>query len=179
MPYMTGLTDLVERGLLMRKYSVPFHALSRTEGASSQKWFLLCQSLGRNSIVGTTVRSTEDLPQHVVGDEKHTKRRGQKAYIATTVAKNCFFGASAAENANEPELTKAYGVFKRESTAIKADYAPETVTTDGFRSTQNAWKTIFPSIILIFCFLHVFLKFRKNKRKFKKLFEQLSKKLLL
>ena len=177
MPYMTGLTDLVERALLMRKYSVPFHALSRSFGGSSQKWFRMEQNMGQNSLVGTTVRSKKDLPQHAVGDEKHTKRQGQKVYLATTVAKNCFFGVSPAENASEPELTKAYGVFKQESTAIEPDYAPETVMTDGFLATQNAWKTLFPSIILILCFLHVFLKLRKNKSKFKKVFEQLSQKL--
>ena len=177
MPYMTGLTESVERVLLMRKYSVPFHALQRSDESSRQKWFLLCQSLGRNSIVGTTIRYKNDLPQHVVGDEKLTFRRVQKIYLATTVAKNCFFCVSPAKNASEPELTKAYGVFERDRQAIKPDLLPPTVTTDGFLATQNAWKTLFPSIILIFCFLHVFLKFRKNKRKFKKLFEQLSEKL--
>jgi hypothetical protein len=45
-PYMTGLTDLVENVLLMRKYSVPFHALKRSFGGSSQKWFRIEQSLG-------------------------------------------------------------------------------------------------------------------------------------
>ena len=97
--------------------------------------------MGRNSIVGTTVRSKNDLPEHVVGEEKHTKCRKKKTYLATTVANNCFFGISPAENASEAELTKAYGVFGRESTAIKPDYAPKTVTTDGFLATQNAWKT--------------------------------------
>ncbi len=177
MPYMSGMVDLVERALLMRKYSVPFHALSRSFGGSSQKWFRMEQNLGRNSIVGTTLHSKKDLPQHVVGDEKHTKCQGQKIYLATTVAKNCFFGISPAKNANESELTQAYGIFKQESIAIKPDYAPQTVTTDGFLATQNAWKTLFPSIILILCFLHVFLKLRKNKSKFRNFFPQLSQKL--
>lgn len=112
MPYMSGLTDLVERALLMRKYSVPFHALSYSFGGSAHAGFRMEQSLGQNSIVGTTVHQCSELPQHVVDDEKHTRETGEKAYVATTVAKNCFFGVAIAENANETELTKAYGVFK-------------------------------------------------------------------
>ncbi len=177
MPYMSGMTDLVERALLMRKYSVPFHALSYSFGGSAQKWFRMEQSLGRNSIVGTTVHQCSELPQHVVDDEKHTWIKGEKAYVATTVAKNCFFGVAIAENANETELTKAYGVFKMEAQEIKFSYAPKTVTADGWGAAQNAWQTLFPSIIIILCFLHVFLKLRKNKNKFKKLFFQLSQKL--
>ena len=48
---------------------------------------------------------------------------------------------------------------------------------DGFSEAQNAWQTLFPSIIIILCFLHVFLKLKKNKNKFNKLFWQLSQKL--
>lgn len=177
LPYMTGETDLVERALLMRKYSVPFHAISSSFGSSSQKWFRIEQNLGQNSIVGTLIRFKKDLPQHVVADEKHTKCQGEKAYIAATVANNWIEGVSPAKNADEPKLTRAYGVFGKESTAIQANLLPSTVTTDGWAATQNAWKKIFPSIILISCFLHVFLKFRKNKRKFKNWFEQLSRKL--
>lgn len=62
MPYMSGMCDSVSKALLMRKYSVPFHALSYSFGGSSQKWFILSQTLGKNSIVGTTVRSIEELP---------------------------------------------------------------------------------------------------------------------
>jgi len=74
-------------------------------------------------------------PQHVIADEKHTWIRGEKAYIATTCANHCIFGVSVAEKADETELTKAYGVFKQESQQIQPDYAPKTVTTDGWQAT--------------------------------------------
>lgn len=161
----------------MRKYSVPFHALSYSFGGSAHAGFRIEQSLGQNRFKGTTVRQCSNLPEHVVGDEKHTRIKGEKAYVATTVAKNCFFGVAIAENANETELKKAYGVFKTEAQEISSSYTPKTVTTDGWGATQNAWQTLFPSIIIILCFLHVFLKLRLNKNKFKNLFFQLSQKL--
>jgi hypothetical protein len=34
------------------------------------KWYRIEQSLGRLSQVGTTIRWVDDLPEHVVADEK-------------------------------------------------------------------------------------------------------------
>ena len=62
--------------------------------------------------------------------------RGEKAYIATICANHCIFGASIAEKADETELTKAYGVFKIDTQEIQTDYAPKTVTTDGWPATR-------------------------------------------
>jgi hypothetical protein len=41
-------------------------------------------SLGRNQIVGATVKDGEDLPHHLIADEKHTFVCGEKNYLATT-----------------------------------------------------------------------------------------------
>ncbi len=178
MPYLTGMTEDVERVLFLRKYNVPFHALSYVFGKNAMKWFRITQNIGRNRLVSTTIKSQENLPQHLVADEKHTRILGQKSYIATTCAKNCILGASIAKKADETDLTKAYSVFKTEIQEIQPDYAPKTVTTDGWQATQNAWKKIFPSLLLILCFLHVFIKVRdRAKKKFQPLFSEISSKL--
>ena len=52
---MTGLTDDIENALFMRKFDVPFWALSHVFGKDPMYWYRIEQSLGRNSIVGTTV----------------------------------------------------------------------------------------------------------------------------
>ncbi|POZ50200.1 hypothetical protein [Methylovulum psychrotolerans] len=79
------------------------------------------------------------LPKHVLADEKHTRLGGGKCYVATTVAKECVLGVAVAENAGTEALTKAYGVFAEEAKAAKPGYRPETVNTDGWAATQNAW----------------------------------------
>jgi hypothetical protein len=150
LPYMTTMTEDVERVLFLRKYNVPFHALSYVFGENAMKWFRISQNIGRNSIVSTTIKYATDLPQHVIADEKHTWIKGEKAYIAITNANNCILGASIVKNADEIELTKAYGVFKKEAQVIQPDYVPKTVTTDGWLATQNAFKTLFSSIICLF-----------------------------
>jgi len=178
MPYMTAMTEDAEKVLYLRKYNVPFHALSYIFGKNPMKWYRIEQSLGRNSIVGTTIRWVDDLPEHAVADEKHTWVLGEKAYVAVTGAKNCFFGASVVENADETSLSAGYGVFKQETIEIQPDYTPKTVTTDGWLDTQNAWKTLFSSILLIACFLHIYIKIRdRAKKKYSDIFSEVSGKL--
>ena len=56
--------------------------------------------------------------------------------------------------------TRAYGVFQQEAVHPAPDYAPETVTTDGWDATRGAWETLFPGIVWILCFLHEVIKIR-------------------
>jgi hypothetical protein len=104
--------------------------------------------------VGTTVKHPEQLPKDLVADEKHSWLKGERVYIATTAAKDCILGASVAPSASQTDLEKAYGVFANEAQAVDADYAPETVNTDGWPATQNAWQALFKQITVILCFLH-------------------------
>src|SRR5215469_650795 len=62
LPYLTGRTDDVERPLFLRSFGVPYWALAYAFGRSAMYWYRLEVSLGRNSIVGTTVRRA-DLPE--------------------------------------------------------------------------------------------------------------------
>ncbi len=178
MPYMTGMVQDVEIPLFLRKFSVPFWALSRCYGKNSQYWYRLEASLGRNSLVGTTIKSSEKLPDHVSADEKHTRLSGQKTYVATTVGGNCILGACVSIAADQENLQRAYGVFKSEAQNIKPDYSPKTVNTDGWFATINSWKNLFPFITVIACFLHIFISIRdRSKKKYKEIFLQVSDRL--
>ena len=165
MPYMTGLAKDVEHALFFRKFSVPFWALTHVFGRDPMYWYRIERALGRNSLVGTTVRSSENLPKNVLADEKHTRDNGEKVYLATTVGDGCILGAAIAETAGEEDLTKAYSTFHDEAKDIDPNYAPDTVNTDGWKPTQKAWKTLFPLIDIIICFLHAFLKIRDRAKK--------------
>jgi len=61
-------------------------------------WYRNEQALGRNSIVGTTVRNPDDIPEHLGADEKHTRILENKTYIATTAGSQCILGASIAKS---------------------------------------------------------------------------------
>jgi len=165
MPYMTALTSEVEKALFLRRFNVPFWGLTYAFGRNDMFWYRLEQSFGRFNIVGTTVKSPELLPSDLLADEKHTRRQGDTQYIAMTSAKECILGAEMSESASEVALTEAYGVFAHEAQEVKADYSPETVNTDGWAATQNAWKHWFPKVTVILCFLHSFIKIRDRATK--------------
>jgi len=170
LPYMTGYTDDVEKALFLRRFGVPFWALTHVFGQNDMYWQRLVTHFGRPDLVGTTIKDPERLPQHLLADEKHTRWNGDKAYIATTVADDCVLGASLALAADEEHLTEAYGHFKEEAQRLNPDYQPETVNTDGWVATQLVWKTLFPSIVIIQCFLHAFITIRSRCKRLKDLF---------
>lgn len=165
MPYMTAKTEEVEKTLFLRRFNVPYWGLSYVSGRNDMYWYRMEQSLGRFNIVGTTVKKPESLPQDLLADEKHTRLKGDKHYIAMTVAKECILGAEMTGSACEASLTKAYGVFAHEARCVDPDYAPDTVNTDGWAATQNAWQTLFANITAILCFLHAFIKIRDRATK--------------
>jgi hypothetical protein len=174
LPSMTGFTDQVEGPLLLRTFGVPFWALARVFGKNPMYWYRLEVGLGRNSIVGTTLRKA-GLPEHVLADEHHRIRDGQKNYIATTVGQGCCLGAALAQTAGVEDLQRAYGVFKQEARNLREDYQPRTVNTDGWASTRQAWANLFALVVVLRCFLHGWLSIR-NRGKLSEGFATLSEK---
>ena len=161
LPYMTGYTAEVEKALfLYEKFGVAFWGLTYVFGRNDMYWYRLTQNLGGNSLVGTTIKNPDKLPDDLLADEKHTDLNGQKVYLAITVADDCVLGASVALAADEKQLTEAYGHFKAEAQQLKPDYQPKTVNTDGWLATHLAWSALFPAIVIIRCFLHAFIKVR-------------------
>jgi len=127
MPHNIGLTDEVEKGLYLRKFNVPYDALSYIFGHDAMYWYRAETQLGRYDIVGSTIKESEQLPEDLVADEKHTRIKGKKAYIATTCAKECLLGVSVTNQADEKSLTQAYQVFKDEAQKLEPTYSPKTV----------------------------------------------------
>jgi len=99
-------------------------------------------------------------PPHLVADEKHCDWIGNRVYLAVTAAQGCILGASLSASVGQDGLTEAYGAFQQEAAHHAPDYAPKTVTTDGWDATRAAWETLFPGIVWILCFLHEVIKIR-------------------
>ena len=127
MPYMIARTGEVEKGLYFKRWGVPFEALAYGFGQDAMFWYRAYVSVGRNSIVGTTVKAADKLPQDVVADEKHSRLQGEKVYISTTVAQECILGADLVENAGSKALTEAYQTFKTESRQLDPTYTQRSL----------------------------------------------------
>jgi hypothetical protein len=159
LPYLTGTARDVRGPLFLRAFGVPFWALARVFGKGPMYWYRLELSLGRPSVVGTTVRRAA-VPEHLLADEHHQTRDGAKNYIATTVGAGCCLGAALAQTAGAEDLRDAYAEFRREARDVQPDYRPRTVSVDGWAATSQAWLLLFPLVALLRCFLHGWLSLR-------------------
>jgi hypothetical protein len=175
LPYMTAWADEADGPLFLRSFGVPFWALARVFGHNPMFWYRLEVGLGRHSIVGTTARHAA-LPEHLLADEHHQSRDGVKNYIATTVGAGCCLGVALAQTAGADDLQAAYGVFKEEAQNVQADYAPATVNTDGWAATRQAWRALFPLVVILRCFLHGWLSIRDRAKHLGELFRALGEK---
>ena len=106
MPYMVGKTYEIDKPMYLRQFGVPFEALAYVFGRNPMYWYRIYLSLGRASIVGTTIKDPEKLPEHLVADEKHTWMCGRRVYIPTTAAKGCLLGVGLTEAADGVALTQ-------------------------------------------------------------------------
>jgi hypothetical protein len=161
LPYMAGWAPDASGPLFLRAFGVPFWALARVFGRDPMYWYRVAVALGRNSIAGTTLRRA-GVPAHLLADEHHQPRDGAKNYIATTVGAGCCLGAALAPTAGTEDLQAAYGVFKAEARDVQPGYAPGTVSVDGWASTHQAWRLLFPLVALLRCFLHGWLNVRSR-----------------
>jgi hypothetical protein len=165
MPYMTGVVEDLEYPLLLASFGVPAWLLTKGFGHSDMYWYRMIERLGRNSLVGTTVRRPECLPEHIAADEHHADWCGEKGYLASTAGNGCLLGVALTSMADDEHLRQAYSDFAAEARDVKSDYSPATVNTDGWPATQNAFQALFPVVSVILCFLHGFLKVRDRCRK--------------
>jgi len=175
LPDMTAWADEADDPLFLRAFGVPFWVLARVFGRDPMFWYRIEVGLGRHSLVGTTARRTP-LPEHLVADEHHPPRDGTKNYIATTVAAGCCLGSALAPNAGADDLQAAYGVFQEEAQNVQADYQPQTVNTDGWAATQQAWRALFPLVVILRCFWHGWLSIRDRAKHLGELFRSLGEK---
>ncbi|MGH7200966.1 MAG: hypothetical protein ACREJB_10210 [Planctomycetaceae bacterium] len=166
---MTGTVEEWAYPLLLATHGVPPWLLTIGFGHNDMSWYRLIERLGRNSLVGTTVRDAARRPEHLAADEHHVDWAGEKGDIATTVGGGCILGVALTKSADDPHLQAAYGEFAAEARDVDPQYAPRTVNTDGWAATRNAFRALFATITLVLCFLHGFLKIRDRCRKHREL----------
>ena len=162
------------KGLFLKQFGVPDWALTYVLGRNDSFWYRQTESFGRYNLMGSTVKKKDKIPQDLLADEKHAKAHGGKWYVGTTVAQDCVLGASVSTTADAKGLTSAYGVFKQEALAIQPHYQPKTVNTDGWVATSKSWHTLFPSVVIILCFLHAFIKIRSRCKRLGDYYEQIK-----
>ena len=62
MPYMSETSEEASKALYLRKHGLSYDGIAYVLGHSEMHWYRLCQSMGRVSIVGTSVKRQASLP---------------------------------------------------------------------------------------------------------------------
>lgn len=74
-----------------------------------------------------------------------------------TAAQSCFLGVGVSADARGESLTDCYGEFAAEAAEKAPGYQPTTVNLDGWSGSHVAWQQLFPTVLILRCFLHVVL----------------------
>jgi hypothetical protein len=175
LPYLVGKTSQVDKGLVLRRYGVPYEVIAYVLDRDAMYWERIEDSLGRISIVGCVCK--RGLPAHLAADEKVSFWNRQEIYVAMTASGDCLLGAEISMSEDAEGLTQAYGVFLAEARDVDSTYSPISVNVDGWKSTVKAWADLFPGIALILCFLHSFIKIRNIAKNLKDEFREISTRL--
>ena len=164
-PYMAGFAEEGAYPRRLRASGGPPWLVAEYCGHDAHAWDRQVARRGRHRLVGTTVRTPEQLPQHRTADEPHTAGCGEKASLPITTGAGGVRGSAWTAAADDEPRTDAYGTVAAKARPGDPPYAPQTVTTDGWNAPHNAWHVRFPALTVLLGFWHGFLKLRTRCRK--------------
>jgi hypothetical protein len=122
---------------------------------------LIC-ALGHQSLVTVLTRCGLALPTYFLADEKHSHCLTAKVYLPTIACGRVIWHLGYTESASATALTASYGVFQRAASQQQPSYRVRGVLTDGFDSTTNSMRALFPGVRVGTCLRHALLKLPKK-----------------
>src|SRR5215469_15971863 len=122
---------------------------------------LVC-ALGHQSLVAVLTRCGLPLPVYLLADEKHSRCLAEKVYLPTIVSGRVLWHLGYTEEASTAAFTQSYEVFQQAALQQEPSYRVKGVLTDGFDSTTQSLRTLFPGARLGFCLRHALLKLPKK-----------------
>src|SRR6266702_866180 len=122
---------------------------------------LVC-ALGQHSLVTVLTRCGLPLPVYFLADEKHSHCLTEKVYLPTIVRGRVIWHLGYTEDASAAAFTEAYRAFQRAALQLEPAYRVRGVLIDGFDSTTESLRTLFPGVRLGYCLRHALLKLPKK-----------------
>jgi hypothetical protein len=142
-------------GLSLERCAVLYHV-------SPMALYRLVCALGHQGLVTVLTRCGLALPIYFLADEKHTHCLTTKAYLPTIVSGRVLWHLGYTEEASAAAFTQSYGAFQRAAVQQEPSYRVKGVLTDGFDSTAQSMRTLFPGARLGTCLRHALLKLPKK-----------------
>jgi hypothetical protein len=138
-------------GLSLERCAMMYHI-------SPMALYRLVCALGQQSMVIVLIRCGLALPVYFLADEKHSRCLTKKVYLPTIVRGRVIWHLGYTEEASAAALTQSYGVFQRTALQQEPAYRVRGILTDGFDSTNNSMRTLFPGTRLGTCWRHAVIK---------------------
>lgn len=145
-------------------------ALLATHGGLSLEWgavicnispmalYRLVCALGQESLVAVLTRCELRLPGYILADEKHSHCLTNKVYLPTIVSGRVIWHLGYSASKSAAAFTASYGDFQRAALQIEPAYRVRGALTDGFDSTTQSMRTLFPGARLGYCLRHALNK---------------------
>jgi hypothetical protein len=165
----TGLPHFVLRYRHMSP-NVARQALIATHGGLSLEWcavvcnispmalYRLICALGQQSLVTVLTRCKLPLPVYLLADEKHSRCLTDRVYLPTIVSGRVLWHLGYSASKSAAAFTASYGDFQRAALQIEPSYRVRGALTDGFDSTTQSMRTLFPGARVGYCLRHALNK---------------------
>src|SRR5919204_1241035 len=118
---------------------------------------LVC-AFGHHSLVTVLTRCGLPLPVYFLADAKHSRCLTAKVYLPTIVCGRVIWHLGYTEAASTTAFTQSYRAFQQAALQQDPSYRVRGILTDGFDSTTNSLRTLFPGARLGPCLRHAINK---------------------
>jgi hypothetical protein len=118
---------------------------------------LIC-AFGHQSLVPVLTRCGLPLPVYFLADEKHSRCLTDKVYLPTIVCGRVLWHLGYTKAASTAAFTQSYRAFQQAALQQEPSYRVRGILTDGFDSTTNSMRTLFPGARLGNCLRHAINK---------------------
>ena len=118
---------------------------------------LLC-ALGHHSLVTVLVTCRLPLPAYILADEKHSRCLTERVYLPTIVSGRVLWHLGYSDSKSAAAFTASYSQFQQTALEHEPSYQVKGALTDGFDSTVNSMRILFPKARLGFCLRHALNK---------------------
>jgi hypothetical protein len=110
------------------------------------------------SLGSSSDRESTALKHLLLADEKHSRCLTGKVYLPTIVCGRVLWHLGYTEAASTTAFTQSYRAFQQVALQQEPSYRVRGILTDGFDSTTNSMRTLFPGARLGNCLRHAINK---------------------
>ena len=154
MRYFRHDTENVKNALIAYHGGLSLENCAICFNISAMSLYRIICAFGKYSIPDILNTVGIALPKNCQVDEKHTKCLGEKAYIPLLTSGHAIWHIDYVESLDDDVLEGSYRKFADQTKVIEAEYTPQTITHDGYKSTINALRRIFKKTAFLICWIH-------------------------